>query len=119
MGTSSRFYFSSFVLMEMITNSTGGMPVEMFYSNGLKNLFRHDAHSPVSYFDTLKVFLEENMNYTSTAETLYIHRSTLVDRINRIEKELGIDLKDYNERLHLQIIIKALELREILKNTGK
>ena len=119
MGDSSRFYFSSFVLMEMITNSTGGMPVEMFYSNGLKNLFRHDAHSPVSYFDTLKVFLEENMNYTSTAETLYIHRSTLVDRISRIEKELGIDLKDYNERLHLQIIIKALELREILKKTGK
>ncbi len=117
--SSSRFYFSSFVLMEMITNSTGGMPVEMFYSNGLKNLFRHDKHSPVSYFETLKVFLEENMNYTSTAEILYIHRSTLVDRINRIERELGIDLKDYNERLHLQIIIKALELREILKGSGK
>lgn len=119
MSSSSRFYFSSFVLMEMITNSTGGMPVEMFYSNGLKNLFRHDKHSQVSYFETLKVFLEENMNYTSTAEVLYIHRSTLVDRINRIERELGIDLKDYNERLHLQIIMKALELREILKGSEK
>ena len=93
--------------------------MEMFYSTGLKNLFRHDEHSPVSYFETLKVFLEENMNYTSTAEVLYIHRSTLVDRINRIERELGIDLKDYNERLHLQIIMKALELREILKGSEK
>ena len=118
-GQNGRYYFSSFVLMEMIANSTGGMPVEMYYSNGLKNLFRHDSKSSVSYFETLRIFLEENMNYTSTAELLYIHRSTLVERIARIEKELGIDLKDYNERLHLQIIIKALELREILKGDEK
>jgi len=114
---SSKYYFSSFVLMEMITNSMGGLPVEMYYTNGLRNLFEHDKVSSVSYFETLKVFLEENMNFTSTAELLYIHRSTLVDRIARIERELGIDLKDYNERLHLQIIMKALELRQILKGT--
>ena len=39
-----------------------------------------------SYLETLKVFLEENMSYPAAAKRLYIHRSTLIDRIARIER---------------------------------
>ena len=40
---------------------------------------------------------------------------TLIDRIHRIEAETGIDLSDPNERLHLHLLIKAMELEELIQ----
>lgn len=109
------YYFSSYALMEMLSNSLGGLPAEMYYPKGLKKLLEHDASSSVSYLETLQVFLNENMSYNRTAELLYIHRSTLIDRITRIERELGLDLNDPNERLMLMMLFKTMEIDELVK----
>lgn len=109
------YYFSSFALMEMVSNSLGGLPAETYYPEGMKKILEHDAGSDISYLETLRVFLEENMNYSSAARLLYVHRSTLIDRIRRIEAEAGIDLSDPNERLQLMLLIKAMELEEVIQ----
>lgn len=101
--------------MEMLSNSLGGLPAEMYYPKGLKKLLEHDASSSVSYLETLQVFLNENMSYNRTAELLYIHRSTMIDRITRIERELGLDLNDPNERLMLMMLFKTMEIDELVK----
>ncbi len=108
------FYYASYALTEMIINSLGGMPVETYYPAGFDNILRHDKESGISYLETLKMFLEEGMSYTSTAQKLHIHRSTLIDRITRIEKELGTELKDPDMRLQLEILLKAIDLEKIL-----
>jgi hypothetical protein len=109
------YYFDDYVLTEMIINSLGGLPVEAYFPDGLKELMEHDKDSDISYLDTLKVFFDENMSYSKTASRLYIHRSTAIDRIARIEKELEVDLKDARQRLRLQIILCALDVEELMK----
>ena len=108
------FYFSSYSLMEMILNSLGDLPLEAYFPPGLVRLMRHDEKAGVSYLETLKVFLEENLSYTAAASRLYIHRSTLIDRIARIEKELGMDLSDPDHRLQIQMLLKAMEIEALL-----
>lgn len=108
------FYFASYALMEMVINSLGNLPAQAYFPSGFKAIIEHDKTSGVSYLETLKVFLEENMSFTSTAEKLCIHRSTLIDRISRIQKEMGIDLKDADRRLQLEIVLKAMDLEEML-----
>ncbi len=110
----SVFFFSDYALDEMILNSLGDMPAEAYFPRGLKEILSHDESSGVSYLETLKVFLEENLSFTSAARRLYIHRSTLIDRIERIEKELEIDLKDPRQRLLLEIILRAMEIENTL-----
>jgi hypothetical protein len=112
---SDYFYFSSYALTQMVVNSLGSMPLEAYFPAGLNSLIEHDRSSGVSYLETLKVFLEESMSYTSTAQKLFIHRSTLIDRIARIEKELNVDLKDYDQRLQLEMLLKAIDLEETLR----
>ena len=109
------FYFSSYALTQMVVNSLGTMPLQAYFPAGLNSLIEHDRTSGVSYLETLKVFLEESMSYTSTAQKLFIHRSTLIDRIARIEKELDVDLKDYDQRLQLEMLLKAMDLEDTLK----
>jgi len=111
---SKLFYYESYALTEMIINSLGGLSIETYYPAGFANILEHDKESGISYLETLKVFLEEGMSYTSTAQKLFIHRSTLIDRISRIEKELNIDLKDSDKRLQLEILLKAIDLEKIL-----
>lgn len=106
------YFFENYALNELIINSTGDAPLEMYYSDGLKKLFEHDAASSTSYIETLRAYLNNNMNVTATAEQLYIHRSTLMERLSRIKNELWDDLSDPNVQLRLRIILKALEYRQ-------
>jgi hypothetical protein len=46
-------------------------------------------------FDTLKIFLENNLNASMTAKGLYIHRNTLQYRIDKFVEKTGIQLKDF------------------------
>ena len=106
------FQFQDYALTELVVNSLGDLPAEMFYSDGLRRLVSHDLDASVSYIDTLRVYLEHNMSVTQTAAALYIHRSTLLERLARVERELGTDLKDPDERLRLLILLKSMQLHE-------
>ena len=53
--------------------------------------------------ETLYTFLKRNCGYVDTAEALFIHRSTLLYRLQRIQELTGLDLADYPTRLHVQL----------------
>ena len=94
----------------------GSLPAEAYFSERLQNLIKHDKTGPISYLDTLRVFLRASMSYSQAAEELFVHRSTVVDRISRIERELDISLKDPDTRLQLEIILKAMEIEDMVHN---
>lgn len=104
------YVFSDYALYEMIVNSFGGFPIEAYFPAGFRRLLEHDRDSEVSYLDTLSVFLEENMSYAKAARRLFIHRSTLIERMARILQELSFDTEDPDKRLQLQIVLKALQI---------
>ncbi|MDK7753641.1 CdaR family transcriptional regulator [Staphylococcus ureilyticus] len=55
--------------------------------------------------DTLKSFFENDLNITQTAKKLYIHRNTLLYRLEKCEKETGLNPKKYSDAVKLQIAI--------------
>ena len=67
----------------------------------------HDNSSHVSYLHTLRVYLDNNLSVTKTAAALFLHRSTLLDRLAHITTMLGNDLKDPDYCLTLGIILRA------------
>ena len=111
------FYFQSYALISMVINAVGNLPAEAYFSEQLQNLIKHDKTGPISYLDTLRVFLRNSMSYSQTAEELYIHRSTVGDRISRIERELDVNLKDPDTRLQLEIILKAMEIEDMVQQS--
>ena len=112
---SKKYYrFQDYALTELIINALGKMPTELFFSDGMRRLAAHDAEAPVSYLDTLRVYLEQNMSMTKTSAALYVHRSTLLERIARIERELDTNLKDPDERLRIQILLKAMKIHKAI-----
>ena len=112
----SFYYFQDYALTELLINALGNLPIELYYSEGLKRLLKHDQNSSVSYIDTLRTYLDNNMSITKTTRLLYINRSTFLERLTRIKRELNSDLQNAEERLMLQIILKAMELNQKIQD---
>ena len=102
------FYFQDYLLPQLLSGALAGRPSWVYYTDGLKKLKEHDDISQVSYLDTLRVYLDNNLSVTKTASALYLHRSTLLDRLAHITTMLDSDLKnDPDYCLTLRILLKA------------
>ncbi len=53
---------------------------------------------------TADAFLECGMNVSETARKLYMHRNTLMYRLNAIKKQTGLDLKNFKMALTFKIL---------------
>ncbi len=52
---------------------------------------------------TIRKLFENNLNISETARQLYIHRNTLVYRLERIEKRLGMDIRTFEDAMTFKI----------------
>lgn len=112
----SHHHYRDYALMEAVINSFSGAPIETFFPYEFRQILEHDRTSSVSYLETLDVLLSENMNYSKASELLFVHRSTLIDRIKKIEETYGLDLHDPDTRLFIQLLIKGLKVEGDIKN---
>lgn len=73
----------------------------------------HPALTKLAAYDkelakTLYTYLKNNGSQAKTAKELWIHRSSLIYRLKKIEEVLKLKLDDYKTRLHLQLSYEIL-----------
>lgn len=66
-----------------------------------KDIFKGFNHELTQ---TLEEILSCNLSLTKAAKNLYVHRNTLMYRIDKIKKETGFDIRDFKEATFLYII---------------
>ncbi len=57
---------------------------------------------------TINKFFENNLNISETARQLYVHRNTLVYRLERIEKIIGLDIRKFDDAMMFRIAVMVL-----------
>lgn len=57
---------------------------------------------------TIRLFFENNLNISETARQLYLHRNTLVYRLERFEKLVGLDIRRFDDAMTFQIAMMVL-----------
>lgn len=65
---------------------------------------------------TMEVFFKCGLNISEAAKELYIHRNTLIYRLDKIQKYTNYDIRDFNEAVLLKIIFFIWK-EKIEKNT--
>ncbi len=60
-------------------------------------------HLDEEMLTTVKKLFENNLNISETARQLYVHRNTLVYRLERIEKSIGLDVRSFRDAMLLSI----------------
>lgn len=57
---------------------------------------------------TLSVYFDTGTNASETADRLFLHRNSLLYRLDRIQELTGLDLKESDARLALQLGLLAI-----------
>lgn len=57
---------------------------------------------------TIQKFFENNLNISETARQLYVHRNTLVYRLERLEKMIGLDIRRFDDAMTFKIALMVL-----------
>jgi carbohydrate diacid regulator len=57
---------------------------------------------------TINKFFENNLNISETARQLYVHRNTLVYRLERIEKAIGLDIRTFDDAMTFRIALMVI-----------
>lgn len=66
---------------------------------------------------TIQKFFENNLNVSETSRKLFVHRNTLVYRLEKIKKLTGLDLREFDNAIVLKVALmvkKYLKSREIM-----
>jgi len=54
---------------------------------------------------TVQKFFENNLNVSETSRQLYIHRNTLVYRLDKLQKMTGLDLRNFEDAITFKITL--------------
>ena len=84
---------------------------EMF----LKEIFKKGSISGLDHetLFTIQKFFENNLNVSETSRKLFVHRTTLVYRLEKIKKITGLDLREFDHAIIFKI---ALMVNKYLKS---
>ena len=66
---------------------------------------------------TINKFFENNLNVSETSRQLYIHRNTLVYRLDKLQKSTGLDLRIFEDAITFKIalmVVKYMKYMETL-----
>jgi len=74
-------------------------------------LVRYDEQHRSTLVQTIDAYFNHHGNISQTAEALFIHRNTLLYRLDRIQELTNHNLNQANMRLALQLALKLWQLR--------
>ena len=109
-------YFDSIALPYILEQATKKLPAYMVCHEKLLSMKYKDEAKQSHLYETLRCFLEHNQNISHTASALFIHRSTLLYRLDKIKAFLDSDLTDRNEILYLLLSFHLMDMEEENRN---
>lgn len=64
---------------------------------------------------TIRKFFENNLNVSETSRQLYIHRNTLVYRLDKLQKSTGLDLRVFEDAITFNIAMMVVKYMKYMQ----
>ncbi len=107
--------FNSLGVFRLLSELETVPSVQSFAMQIIGPLVRYDEQHRGSLVQTLGAYFDHHGNISQTAESLFVHRNTLLYRMDRIQELTGQDLNNSDMRLALHLSLKLWQLRHDTK----
>lgn len=94
--------FKEFVLIKMLEDLPKFKLGE--YLDTLLDYSARDIFADEEMINTAEEFLFNSLNISETSRNLYLHRNTLTYRLDKIEKETGLDIRKFSDAVTFRLI---------------
>ena len=100
---------------EILTSIVNGMPLsrveylkdEYFAGTKLKELLNNEE-----LVKTIDAFLQNDLNVLKTSKQTFMHRNTLLYRIEKIKKLVGLDIRHFEDALTMKILLELNKMEQ-------
>ncbi|WOO37709.1 helix-turn-helix domain-containing protein [Anaerocolumna sp. AGMB13020] len=96
-------FYQDYQFFHLLTEAKSPDKLGSFCHPALAALRQYDHANNSQLYKTLCVYIEKGCNIKLTSESLFIHRNSLVYRLDRITEICGIDLSDINTLFLLRL----------------
>ena len=103
------YRFDDYALSWLVAHGKGDVPARHIAHPAVDALMQYDEEHDSELLHTLSVFVSCRYNATKASDELYVARSTLLNRLERVHELTGIDLDDPDERLYLALSFAMLD----------
>lgn len=100
-GTSGVLSFSELGIYQLLMEIPDQGLVRQYAEDTLRPLLDYDERYQKNLLQTLEYYLETNCNYVKTAQLMFVHRNTLVYKIEKIRELLDLPVERADVRNHL------------------
>ena len=104
------FAFEDYLLDYIFEKFSCELSAGQAIHRGIYRLMAYDEENATDYIETLKTYIAHQFNASLAAEELFVHRSTFLRRLHRIEEVGGLHLDDPDEILHIMISLRLCQL---------
>ncbi|SHN57481.1 PucR family transcriptional regulator [Desulfitobacterium chlororespirans] len=104
--------YDEYALYHLFHSLSTKVNIGGFCHPALVKLMEYDRRNKSNFTKTLYAYLKQNGNQSATAAELYIHRTSLIYRINKIEEIMDLPLDDALIRSHLYTSFQIIEILE-------
>ena len=85
---------------------------EVFKKNSIDSLDQETLY-------TINKFFENNLNVSETSRKLFVHRNTLVYRLEKIKKITGLDLREFDHAIIFKVALMVKKYLDSRENAGR
>lgn len=102
--------FHNLGLLHWLHHLPAAVADDNVYLQHVRTLAAYDAEHQSELLPSLQAYLDHGGSLVEGADSLYVHRNTLLHRLKRIETVLDLDLRDPATRLNLQVALAYYRL---------
>lgn len=103
------FKFDHYAFPYLMQHGYQGFLPEQICHPAVIQLLQYDREHETQLYDTLKTYIQQQYNASECARKLYINRSSLLKRLERIEQLTGIRLPDVSDRTYIALSYLIME----------
>lgn len=112
MTSMKRMYFDDMGIYRLLYLVPDKALLKEMSENLLAPLIEYDRQHDGQYVETLEKYLELGGSFAAMSELMFIHRNTLMYRMNNIRKMLGTDLTTAQDRMSYQIACLIMHMEQ-------
>lgn len=105
-------YLYSSMLIERFLSGLSAETAEHYHSllfnESTDKLFNEEMLS------TIDMFFKKDLNLSDTARQLYIHRNTLVYRLDKVQRQIGLNLRKFEDAVTFKLLMDMEKCRDNL-----
>lgn len=96
-------FYDKLDIYKVLLNTKEKNVLREYYNTTLGILEKYDKENNTNLMEFLYMYLENNGSQSRVAEKQYIHRNTVNNQVKKIEKIIGCNLTNLNDKLRLYL----------------